>query len=260
MHPFAFGPTGQNPEYGDMHNPWNPELIAGGSSGGSGSAAAAGQCTLTMGTDTGGSIRIPSALCGLAGLKPTYGRLSRHGLTPLSWSLDHPGPMTRTVEDCALVMDALAGYDSNDPASTREPVPDFASSSTWRDLDVIVNMTRDQARSECLVAPAPGARRAKDGHRPISPQSQSNRHSDSRKTLHEIHASRRPFPPAGGLWLQLSEIEPCAATFAEAPTSLREERLRNPSGWHDGRQSAHCLVIGATPRPLHSSGPESIPT
>ena len=128
MHPFAFGPTGQNPEYGDMHNPWNPELIAGGSSGGSGSAAAAGQCTLTMGTDTGGSIRIPSALCGLAGLKPTYGRLSRHGLTPLSWSLDHPGPMTRTVEDCALVMDALAGYDSNDPASTREPVPDFASS------------------------------------------------------------------------------------------------------------------------------------
>ncbi len=101
MHPFAYGPTGENPEYGHMHNPWNTERITGGSSGGSGSAAASGQCTLTMGSDTGGSIRIPSALCGLAGLKPTYGRLSRYGLTVLAWSQDHPGPMARTVEDCS---------------------------------------------------------------------------------------------------------------------------------------------------------------
>ena len=121
LHQFAFGPTGENPDYGHMHNPWDPELISGGSSGGSGSAAAAGQCTLTMGTDTGGSIRIPSALCSLAGLKPTYGRLSRYGITALSWSLDHPGPMTRTVEDCALVMNALAGYDPNDPGLGQRP-------------------------------------------------------------------------------------------------------------------------------------------
>src|SRR4030066_191034 len=79
MHPLAYGPTGENPEYGHMHNPWNTELIPGGSSGGSGSAAASGQCTLTMGSDTGGSIRIPSALCGLAGFKPTYGRVRRDG-------------------------------------------------------------------------------------------------------------------------------------------------------------------------------------
>ena len=125
LHQFAYGPTGENPDYGHMHNPWNPDLIAGGSSGGSGSAAASGECTLTMGTDTGGSVRIPSALCGLAGLKPTYGRLSRYGLSPLCWSLDHPGPMTRTVEDCALVMNAIAGYDPNDPASANVPVPDF---------------------------------------------------------------------------------------------------------------------------------------
>ena len=130
LHQFAFGPTGENLDYGHMHNPWDPELIAGGSSGGSGSAAAAGQCTLTMGSDTGGSIRIPSALCGLAGLKPTYGRLSRYGITPLSWSLDHPGPMCRTVEDCALVMNALAGYDPNDPASANVPVPDFTQALT----------------------------------------------------------------------------------------------------------------------------------
>ena len=128
MHPLAYGPTGENPDYGNMHNPWNPELISGGSSGGSGSAAAAGQGTLTMGTDTGGSIRIPSALCGLSGLKPTYGRLSRFGITPLSWGLDHPGPMARTVEDCALVLNAVAGYDPLDPASADVPVPDFTRS------------------------------------------------------------------------------------------------------------------------------------
>jgi aspartyl-tRNA(Asn)/glutamyl-tRNA(Gln) amidotransferase subunit A len=130
MHPFAYGPTGENPEYGHMHNPWNTECITGGSSGGSGSAAASGECVLTMGSDTGGSIRIPSALCGLAGLKPTYGRLSRYGLTVLSWSQDHPGPMVRTVEDCALVMNATAGYDPNDPVSVNLPVPDFTKGLT----------------------------------------------------------------------------------------------------------------------------------
>ncbi len=125
LHQFAFGPTGHNADYGDMHNPWDVERVAGGSSGGSGSAAAAGQCAITLGTDTGGSIRIPSALCGLAGLKPTYGRVSRYGLVSLSWSLDHPGPMARTVEDCAAALQVLAGYDPRDPASADEPVPDY---------------------------------------------------------------------------------------------------------------------------------------
>ena len=130
MHQLAYGPSGENPDYGHMHNPWNPDLITGGSSGGSGSAAAVGQCTLTMGTDTGGSVRIPSALCGLAGLKPTYGRLSRHGIGVLCWSLDHPGPMTRTVEDCVLAMNAIAGYDPKDPASADVPVPDYTRALT----------------------------------------------------------------------------------------------------------------------------------
>ena len=125
LHQFAFGPTGHNADYGHMHNPWDVERVAGGSSGGSGSAAAAGQCAITLGTDTGGSIRIPSALCGLAGLKPTYGRVSRYGLVSLSWSLDHPGPMARTVEDCAAALQVLAGYDPRDPASADEPVPDY---------------------------------------------------------------------------------------------------------------------------------------
>ena len=105
-------------------------MIAGGSSGGSGSATAAGQCTITTGSDTGGSIRIPAALCGIVGLKPTYGLVSRHGLTALSWSLDHPGPMVRTVEDAALAMNAIAGYDSNDVASAKVEVPDYTTALT----------------------------------------------------------------------------------------------------------------------------------
>ena len=117
MHPFAYGPTGENLDYGHMHNPWNPEMITGGSSGGSGSAVAAGQCTITTGSDTGGSIRIPAALCGIVGLKPTYGLVSRWGLTALSWSLDHPGPMVRTVEDAAMTLNVMAGHDPKDIAS-----------------------------------------------------------------------------------------------------------------------------------------------
>ena len=130
MHPLAFGPTGENGDYGHMHNPWNPERVTGGSSGGSGSAAAAGQCTITMGTDTGGSVRIPAALCGIVGLKPTYGRVSRAGLTPLSWCLDHPGPMVRTVEDAALTMNVIAGHDPRDHATSEVPVPDYTSALT----------------------------------------------------------------------------------------------------------------------------------
>ena len=143
MHQFAYGPTGENPDYGNMHNPWDPQRISGGSSGGSGSAAAAGQCTITMGSDTGGSVRIPSALCGLAGLKPTYGRMSRYGLNVLSWSLDHPGPMARTVEDCALVMNVAAGYDPKDPASANVPVPDYTRSLTGNARGIRVGVPKE---------------------------------------------------------------------------------------------------------------------
>ena len=133
LHQFAFGPTGENPDYGHMHNPWDPEMISGGSSGGSGSATASGQCTITTGSDTGGSIRIPAALCGIVGLKPTYGLVSRFGLTPLSWSLDHPGPMVRTVEDAALAMNVIAGHDPKDVASAKVEVPDYTTALTASD-------------------------------------------------------------------------------------------------------------------------------
>ncbi len=148
MHPLAFGPTGENGDYGHMHNPWNPERITGGSSGGSGSAAAAGQCTITMGSDTGGSVRIPAALCGIVGLKPTYGRVSRAGLTPLSWCLDHPGPMVRTVEDAALTMNVIAGYDPRDHATSSSPVPDYTSALTGDIRGLRIGVVREYFETE----------------------------------------------------------------------------------------------------------------
>jgi aspartyl-tRNA(Asn)/glutamyl-tRNA(Gln) amidotransferase subunit A len=143
LHPLAYGPTGENAEYGNMHNPWDPERITGGSSGGSASAAASGECAITLGSDTGGSIRIPSSLCGLAGIKPTYGRASCYGVTALSWSLDHPGPLCRTAEDCALVMNAIAGYDPKDPASVDLPVPDYTRALTGEIQGLRIGIPRD---------------------------------------------------------------------------------------------------------------------
>jgi aspartyl-tRNA(Asn)/glutamyl-tRNA(Gln) amidotransferase subunit A len=128
LHEFAFGATGVNPHYGPARNPWDTERITGGSSSGSGASVAAGECPAALGTDTGGSIRIPASLCGIVGLKPTYGRVSKRGVLPLSWSLDHIGPMTRTVEDAAVVLQAIAGYDPKDPSSVDEPVPDYVRS------------------------------------------------------------------------------------------------------------------------------------
>ena len=127
MHEFAYGPEGLNVHYGHARNPWDAatERIAGGSSSGSGVAVAAGLAAGAVGTDTGGSIRIPASLCGITGLKPTYGRVSRAGAVPLSWSMDHIGPMTRSAADCALMLPAMAGYDASDASSSVLPVPHY---------------------------------------------------------------------------------------------------------------------------------------
>jgi aspartyl-tRNA(Asn)/glutamyl-tRNA(Gln) amidotransferase subunit A len=119
-----------NPHYGPTRNPWHLDHTAGGSSSGSAAAVAAGIVYGSLGTDTGGSVRIPAALCGVVGLKPTYGRVSRHGVVPLAWSLDHVGPLTRTVRDAALMLAAIAGHDPHDPSSRRQPVPDYAAALT----------------------------------------------------------------------------------------------------------------------------------
>ena len=124
LHEFAYGVTNANPHFGDAKNPWDPGRISGGSSGGSAVALAAGIGFGSVGTDTGGSIRIPAALCGIVGLKPTYGLVPTHGVTPLSWSLDHVGPMARSVDDVAVFLDAMLGPDGKTSAVRhRHPQP-----------------------------------------------------------------------------------------------------------------------------------------
>lgn len=125
LHEFAFGVTNQNPHFGAAKNPWDRSRIPGGSSGGTAIAVATGMCFLSPGSDTGGSIRIPAALCGVAGLKPTFGRVSLRGVVPLSWTLDHAGPLARSVRDLAIALQVVAGYDAEDPGSVDVPVDDY---------------------------------------------------------------------------------------------------------------------------------------
>ncbi len=121
MQEFAYGGSSVPSHFGPVRNPWDPRCIAGGSSGGSAAAVAAGLCFAALGTDTGGSIRQPAALCGVVGMKPTFGRVSNLGVLPLAPSLDHAGPVTRTVEDCAAVLESISGYERRDPSSERRP-------------------------------------------------------------------------------------------------------------------------------------------
>jgi aspartyl-tRNA(Asn)/glutamyl-tRNA(Gln) amidotransferase subunit A len=127
LHEFAYGGSSLVSHFGDVHNPWDVGRIAGGSSGGSAAAVAAGLAYAAIGTDTAGSIREPAALCGCVGLKPTYGRVSSRGVIPLSRSLDHVGPLAATVEDAAIVLQAIAGYDADDVGSVDVPVADYSS-------------------------------------------------------------------------------------------------------------------------------------
>ena len=124
-HEIALGVTGNNPHYGTAHNPWNQTRIPGGSSSGSAIAVATGMADAALGTDTGGSIRIPASLCGVVGLKPTFGRVSTRGVFPLSWNLDHVGPLTSCVRDAALMLQVISAYDPLDPASIRMLTGDY---------------------------------------------------------------------------------------------------------------------------------------
>jgi len=127
LHEFAYGGSSMISYYGEVHNPWDPARIAGGSSGGSAASVAAGLGYGAIGTDTAGSVREPAALCGIVGLKPTYGRVSVHGAIPLSLSLDHIGPIARTVSDAAVMLQVIAGHDASDPNSAEMPIPDYVA-------------------------------------------------------------------------------------------------------------------------------------
>jgi aspartyl-tRNA(Asn)/glutamyl-tRNA(Gln) amidotransferase subunit A len=142
LHEFAYGGSSLVSFFGDVHNPRNTAHIAGGSSGGSAAAVAAGLCYAAIGTDTAGSIREPAALCGCVGIKPTYGRVSTRGVIPLSWSLDHVGPLAATAADAAVVLQAIAGYDPLDVCSADVPVSDYVSGLRERTRTLRVGVPR----------------------------------------------------------------------------------------------------------------------
>ena len=137
---FAYGPTNEHSMFGPVRNPWNLSCFAGGSSGGSGAAVALGMCMGATGSDTGGSIRIPSSCCGLTGIKPTYGRASRHGIFPLCWTMDHPGPMTRSVIDVAIMLQPIVGKDPKDPTTQDRKAPIYVDMLDTPVDDLIVGI------------------------------------------------------------------------------------------------------------------------
>jgi aspartyl-tRNA(Asn)/glutamyl-tRNA(Gln) amidotransferase subunit A len=143
LHEFAYGGSSLVSYFGDVRNPWDAERIAGGSSGGSAAAVAAGLTCAAIGTDTAGSIREPAALCGCVGIKPTYGRVSGRGVIPLSWSLDHAGPLTSTVVDAAILLQAIAGYDADDITSADVPVADYIAALREDAKQLRVGIPRD---------------------------------------------------------------------------------------------------------------------
>ncbi len=155
-HEIALGITGINPHTGPVRNPHDPQRITGGSSSGSAAAVAAGMCIAALGSDTGGSVRIPAALCGVVGLKPTYGRVSTRGVLPLSWNLDHIGPITKTAKDAALLLNVLAGYDPRDPGSINHSTEDYYANITggvagWR-VALAAGEYIDESDAEILAA------------------------------------------------------------------------------------------------------------
>ena len=172
MAEFAQNPTGHNRAFGDCHNPWNPPYITGGSSSGSGASVAARFNYAALGSDTGGSIRLPAAACGVTGIKPTQTRVSRYGVMPLSFSADNVGPLARTARDCARIMTLIAGRDPRDPTSSHEPVPDYEAAldgdmrglrigvpTTWflDDVDAPVLEALEQALAVLVARGAIGA-------------------------------------------------------------------------------------------------------
>ena len=237
---FAYGPEGFNPHYGHARNPWDAAAarMAGGSSSGSGVAVAAGLAPGALGSDTGGSIRIPASLCGITGLKPTYGRVSRAGVLPLAWSMDHVGPMTRTAADGALMLRAMAGYDPADASTSVLPVPDYPAALTGDIKGLRVGVLREFF----LDVAAPPVREAVEAAAKIL--------AAAGAIVDEVRLERTPLAAAGSLAIVAAEALAYHADLLRArpgdydPDVARRLRV---SAFVDGRryvraQQARALV------------------
>ena len=259
---FAIGGTIDHP-YGTPRNPWNPDHTAGGSSSGSGVAVAGGLCAAALGSDTGGSIRGPAAFCGIVGLRPTYGRVTRHGVIPMSWSMDTIGPMTRTVADCAILLAAIAGADPRDPTSSATPVPDYAAAlprepdvrglriglpAEMLDFDGLHDEVRQAVMNAVSVLQELGAS-ADQVSLPTSPSSgavflttadvdAAAYHSDRLKTRGDLYD-----------WSTRARLESAALTPAAAYIRAQRARALITAELHNALSTHDALILPSGPVP-----------
>ena len=233
---FAMGGTIEHP-YGTPRNPWNLDRSAGGSSSGSAVAAAGGLCAGALGSDTGGSIRGPSAFCGIVGLRPTYGRVTRRGVIPMSWSLDTVGPMARGVDDCAIMLQAIAGRDERDPTTAAAPVPDYRAAAMHDDLrGTVIALPRemldydgldDETRDAVLAAVRQLAElgaEVREVRLPSSARSGAAFLATADADCAEFHLDRLRASPS--LYDRNTRTRLTAAALIPAPTYLRGLRAR----------------------------------
>ena len=229
LHEFAYGGSSMISFFGEVHNPWDTSRIAAGSSGGSAASVAAGLGYAAIGTDTAGSVRLPAAYCGVVGLKPTYGRVSARRVIPLSWTLDHVGPIANSVCDAAIILQVLAGYDADDPASIDTPVPDFTSMLDHRPATLRIGVPRafffDDLYSEVAVAIEKAIQLFRDLHAEIH-EVKLDVSTDRTLSSAESYAYHEPFVASSPDLYQpatLTRIKSGANTSAAAALRSRRE-------------------------------------
>ena len=261
LHEFAYGITNVNPHYGPVHNPWQHDHVTGGSSGGSAAAVAAGAAGFSLGTDTGGSVRLPAALCGIVGLKPTYGRVSRTGLLPLAWSLDHVGPMTRTVADAAVVLEAIAGHDPSDATSSRTPVPAYVAGLDGNLSGLRLGVPQDDGWDEVnpeirdLVQAAVSTLRSLGPS--VEPVSLPASMISASPSTRSFAPKPPPFTSSGCARAPTNTETTCASAWSWAWRSPRPPTYR-PARAH-GHRRAHARRVGARRPPRTPRGPGAGP-
>jgi aspartyl-tRNA(Asn)/glutamyl-tRNA(Gln) amidotransferase subunit A len=255
LHEFAYGGSSMISYYGEVHNPWDPARIAGGSSGGSAASVAAGLCYGAIGTDTAGSVREPGALCGVVGLKPTYGRVSVRGVIPLSLSLDHVGPITRTVSDAATMLQVIAGYDPKDGNCADLPVPDYLKGPAEKLGPVRIGVPRKfffedlDAEFALAVEEALGVLRSLGGN--LS-EVEINVPTDRKLQAAESYAVHAEFVARSPELYQTETLRRIRTGEGVGPTELEERRRELKqirSGIDKIFEDLHVLVTPTTPIP-----------